>query len=304
MPARETIADYYHRYGRGSLPAGQVMAYRIEDAATTDPFPHVRRDFYKIKLLGGAQGVLAYADQRVAVQSCALVFVNPFIPYSWERTAGRETGFACLFTEEFITQELKIASLAGSPLFRVGGNPVLFPPAEVVGRLRHLFEQLLAELQAPYVHQADVVRNYVQLLLHESLKLAPAAPYCPPATAAARLSTGFLALLDQQFPLTAPAQPLRLRQANEFARQLAVHPNHLNKALQETTGKTTTAHIAEKLVAEAKALLRYQSWSLAEIGYGLGFGHAASFTTFFKRHTGLAPQHYRRQPLVLSQITD
>lgn len=304
MPARETIADYYHQYGRGCPMAGQVTAYRIEDVATPNIFPHLRRDFYKIKLLCGAQGILSYADQRVAVQSCALVFVNPFIPYAWERTAGRETGFACLFTEGFITQELKIASLAGSSLFRVGSNPVLFPPAEVVGRLRHLFEQVLAELHAPYVHQADVVRNYVQLLLHESLKLAPAAPFCPPATSAVRLSTCFLELLDRQFPLTASAQPIRLRKANEFARQLAVHPNHLNKALQETTGKTTTTHIAEKLVEEAKALLRYQSWSLAEIGYCLGFEHAASFTTFFKRHTGLAPQRYRQQPLLLSQLMD
>jgi AraC family transcriptional activator of pobA len=301
MPVRETLADYYHQYGRGCPPAGQVSAYRLEDAATPATFPHLRRDFYKIKLLCGAQGILSYADQRVAVQSCALVFANPFMPYSWERTVGRETGFACLFTDEFITQELKIPSLAGSPLFRVGGNPVLFPPAAVVGRLRHLFEQLLAELQAPYVHQADLVRNYVQLLLHESLKLAPAAAFCPPATAAVRLSTLFLDLLDGQFPCTAPAQPLRLRQATEFARQLGVHPSHLNKALKETTGKTTTAHLAGKLLQEAKTLLRHPAWSLADISYGLGFEHAASFTAFFKRHTGLAPLRYRQQPLLLAQ---
>lgn len=300
MPIRETVAEYCQRYGRERPAAGLVAAYRLEDAATPSTFPHRRRDFYKIKLLCGAQGVLSYADQRVAVESCALVFVNPFVPYSWARTAGRETGFACLFTEEFITQELKIASLAGSPLFRAGGNPVLFPPPEAVGRLRRLFEQLLAELQAPYVHQAALARNYVQLLLHEALKLAPAAPYAPAAAAAARLSTLFLELLDQQFLLTAPAQPIRLRRANEFAWALAVHPNHLNKALKESTGKTTTAHLAEKLVAEAKLLLRHHGWSLAETGYCLGFEHAASFTSFFKRHTGLTPQRYRQQPLLLS----
>ena len=300
MPARETIADYYHRYGRGHPAARQVAAYRIEDVATPRSFPHIRRDFYKIKLLCTAQGTISYADQRVAVQSSALIFANPLIPHSWERTAGRETGFACLFTEEFVTQQLKTASVAGSPLFRVGGSPVLFPPPAVVLRLSSLFEQLLAELQSSYAHKYDVARTYVQLLLHESLKLAPTAPYYQPGTAAARLSSLFLDLLDQQFPVTSPSQTIRLRNANEYAPQLAVHPNHLNKAQREITGKTTTAHIADKLLEEAKALLRHSNWNLTEIGYCLGFDYVSNFNNFFKKHTGSPPNLYRQRAEVFS----
>jgi len=300
MSVRETIADHYQRYGRGYPATGQVAAYRLEGVATPGSFPHIRRDFYKIKLLCNAQGILSYADQRVAVQSGALIFANPLLPHSWERTAGRETGFACLFTEEFITQQMKTASVAGSPLFRVGGSPVLFPPPEVVQRLSGIFELLPAELQSSYAHKYDLARTYVQLLLHESLKLAPAAPRYQPGTAAARLSARFLDLLDQQFPLTSPSQTIPLRNANEFARHLAVHPNHLNKALREITGQTTTAHLAEKLLEEAKALLRHSNWSLAEIGYCLGFDYASNFSNFFKKHTRQSPNHYRRQVVVLS----
>ncbi|QKG55534.1 helix-turn-helix transcriptional regulator [Hymenobacter sp. BRD128] len=304
MKARETLTEYSQRYGRGLPATRQVTAYRIEDVPTPATFPHIRRDFYKVKLLCGAQGTLSYANQRVAVPSCALIFANPLIPYAWERTAGRETGFACLFTEEFSTPLLRTGSLADSPLFGVGGCPVLFPPPAVATRLQVIFEQLLTELQTPYIHKYDLLRTYLQLLLHEGLKLAPPAPVYQPATAATRLCASFLDLLDQQFPLASPHHSLALKTAGEFARQLAVHTNHLNKALKENTGKTTSEHLAARLVAEAQALLRHSNWSVAQIGYCLGFEHAPNFQLFFKRHTGQSPAGYRRQPIANSYVLD
>ncbi len=300
MKSSEAIAAYYRQHGHGQPDTGQVAIYRIGEVAQPVSFPHVRRDFYKIKLLCNAQGILSYANQRVLVESCALVFVNPLIPYSWERTAGSETGYACLFTEEFITQQLKTTSVAGSPLFRAGGNPVLFPPPEVVSRLSDLFEHCLVEIQSSYAHKYDLLRNYLQLILHESLKLATDPPLRQIGTAAARLSALFLELLERQFPLLSPHRPLTLKTAQEFAQHLGVHPNHLNKTLKATTGLTTTGHIAGKLVAEAKALLRNSNWSVAEIGYCLGFEHASNFNSFFKKSTGQPPHQYRQQAEVLS----
>jgi AraC family transcriptional activator of pobA len=300
MSSRESIAEYYHRYGQGAPAAGQVSAYRIEDFAPADSFPQQRRDFYKIKLLRTTQGRLSYADKAVMVQEPALIFANPFIPHAWERLGGQPTGYACLFTEEFLTPPLRTGSVAGSPLFRVGGSPVVFPPPVVVDRLTSLFELLLAEMESSYIHKYDLVRTYIQTIIHEALKLAPAPPASQPGTSAVRLSALFLELLDRQFPIASPQHTLPLRNANEFARQLAVHTNHLNKALREVTGQTTTAHITAKLVAEAQALLQHSDWSLAEIGYCLGFEHASNFNLFFKKHTGQAPSRYRRWPGVLS----
>lgn len=301
MPTQSAIAAYCQGHGQPTPATGQVTAYRLEDVAAADTYPHVRRDFYKIKLLGGAQGILTYADQRVLVQDCALIFVNPLIPYSWERTGGRETGFACLFTEEFSTPQLRTASVAQSPLFRAGGVPVLFPPPAAVARLTYWFELLLAELPSAYPHKHDVLRSYVHLLLHEALRLLPAE--AAPRAAAERLSAQFLELLARQFPLLSPHQPLALKTAAEFARQLAVHPNHLNKVLQATTGRSTTAHLAGRLAAEAQALLQYSPWSLADIAHGLGFGHQTNFASFFKKHTGYSPAEYRRQQALLSYVS-
>nr|GFC94640.1 hypothetical protein [Tanacetum cinerariifolium] len=75
-------------------------------------------------------------------------FANPLLPYSWERVAGHQTGFACLFTEEFINPQLKTVGVVGSPLFWVGGHPVLQPPAATSLLLRSLFAQMLPAVAA------------------------------------------------------------------------------------------------------------------------------------------------------------
>jgi AraC family transcriptional regulator, transcriptional activator of pobA len=100
-------------------------------------------------------------------------------------------------------------------------------------------------------------------------------------------------LLERQFPIDAPEEPLQLKTANQYADGLAVHVNHLNRALKEVTGKTTTEHISARVVSEAMALLRHSDWNISEIAYGLGFEYPAYFTLFFKKQTGLTPMEAR-----------
>lgn len=100
-------------------------------------------------------------------------------------------------------------------------------------------------------------------------------------------------MLEWQFPIESPGQRFRLRSAGDFARQLSVHVNHLNRSIREKPGRTTTAHIAERLIGEATALLKHTDWNIAEISYCLGFDEPAHFTYFFKKPTHLAPSAYR-----------
>lgn len=84
-----------------------------------------------------------------------------------------------------------------------------------------------------------------------------------------------------------------MRTANDYARQLAVHVNHLNKVLKEHTGKTTTDLISGRLVQEAKILLRQTDWTISEISYSLGFEEVAHFSNFFRKQTSLSPVAFR-----------
>ena len=108
-----------------------------------------------------------------------------------------------------------------------------------------------------------------------------------------RITAVFTELLERQFPIETTAQRFTLRSAKDFAQQLSIHVNHLNRAIKETTGKTTTHYITERIVAEAKALLRHTDWNISEISYCLGFEEAAHFNNFFKKQTEQTPGYFR-----------
>jgi len=60
------------------------------------------------------------------------------------------------------------------------------------------------------------------------------------------------------------------------------------------TGKPTSVHIAERMMAEAKALLQHTDWSIADIAYALGFEYPTYFNNYFKRVTGTTPNSFRK----------
>jgi AraC family transcriptional activator of pobA len=100
-------------------------------------------------------------------------------------------------------------------------------------------------------------------------------------------------LLERQFPIEDIRQRVQLRSAADFAAQLAIHVNYLNKTVKETTEKTTTDIIAERVLQEAKILLRNTSWNVSEIAYALGFKEVTNFNNFFKKKSGVSPTVFR-----------
>jgi AraC family transcriptional activator of pobA len=88
---------------------------------------------------------------------------------------------------------------------------------------------------------------------------------------------------------------LEMKTAQDFAQRLSVHVNHLNRSVRAVTSKPTSAHIAERVIVEAKALLHHTNWSIAEIAYSLGFEYPTYFNNFFKKMTGTSPTALRLQ---------
>lgn len=96
------------------------------------------------------------------------------------------------------------------------------------------------------------------------------------ADASRRITTVFLELLERQFPIDDTHQRLNLRTPAAFADQLAIHVNHLNRALKKTTEKSTSEIIQERILQEAKILLKHSAWNISEIAYALGFNEVTS----------------------------
>jgi len=114
-----------------------------------------------------------------------------------------------------------------------------------------------------------------------------------PMNASQRISNLFVELLERQFPIDENHKELNLRSASDFAKQLNVHVNHLNRAVKESLEKTTSQIIAERIVRESKILLKHSAWNVSEIAYALGFTETTHFNNFFKKHVELSPLRFR-----------
>lgn len=268
-------------------------AFQIEeDGAATRLYS--RKDFYKICLTTG-KSIVHYADRSFDAEGTILFFGNPHIPYSWETLSATYVGYTCLFSEEFLKPAERSESLLQSPFFKIGGTPILKITEEQRLFLNGLFEKMIEEQKSDYAFKDDLVRNYIQLIIHEALKLQPSDNFNSSQNATSRLTKVFLELLERQFPIESLDCPLQLKTAQDYAYHLSVHVNYLNRCVKEITGKSTTTLISERIVGEAKSLLQHTDWNVNEIAFALGFDYPTYFNNFFKKMTGSNPRSFRTE---------
>lgn len=266
-------------------------AFQIEDDGS-ETRTYSRKEFYKICLTTG-KSKIHYSDKTYEQEGTILFFGNPHIPYSWETISTTYIGYTILFSEEFFKNSERSESLQQSSFFKIGGTPVLKITEEQRTFLNTIFQKMIAEQESEYVFKDELIRNYISLIIHESLKMEPAENFEQNKNASSRLSSVFLELLERQFPVETTSNPLQLRTAQHYAQHLNVHVNYLNRAVKDVTGKSTTTHITERIITEAKALLQHTDWSISEIAYALGFDYPTYFNNFFKKITGTNPTAFR-----------
>lgn len=292
----ESLEEFYKRKfdwipENLSRDIGHVNVFRLPHPMTK-PVPYRRRDFFKVTLCRGGSRI-HYADKVFSFEKQALVFSNPFIPYKWEHIEDEVSGFYVVFNARFFNQ---FGNLIQYEVFQPTGTHVFELDDTQFDYLWKIVEKIEAELNSEYIHKYDVIRNLIYELIHFAMKTRPSTLIEQlPINASQRIYWLFLELLERQFPIDENHTEIKLRTASDFADQLNVHVNHLNRSVKETSGKTTSNLIAERLLQEAKIMLKQSSWNISEIAYALGFVEVTHFNNFFKKYTNLSPSKYRNQ---------
>ncbi|MBP1612690.1 MAG: putative AraC family transcriptional regulator [Bacteroidetes bacterium] len=294
-----SLADFY-RTKFGILPSeiigkiGQFNVFSVGDYIQPDhTIPYSRKDYYKISLISGSNTV-HYADKSLVVESNMLLFANPQVPYNWEPLTLDKTGSFCVFTEDFFKG---YGDFKAYPLFQPHGIPILDLNDEEFKQVWTIYDKMFAEIASDYIYKYDVLRNLVTELIHTALKMRPAImePVEPiESRASDRITSLFFELLERQFPIESTVQSIRLHSPSDYAHQLNIHVNHLNKVLNETVGKTTKQLISERIALEARALLKHTNWTIDEIAFCLGFDDSSHFIKFFKKNGQATPKEFRK----------
>ena len=89
----------------------------------------------------------------------------------------------------------------------------------------------------------------------------------------------FKALLKRDF--------LTRKQVGDYASELCVTANYLNRTVKKITGFTASHHIQQQIILEAKRKAIHSNVSMKEIAYFLGFDNLAHFSKFFKNNSGM-----------------
>lgn len=254
--------------------------------------PYNRRTYYKISLIHGKNRA-EYADRTIDIDGYAILFASPKVPYNYVPQDKNQGGHFCIFTKDFLAKSVTGHVVDELPIFRPDSEFIYQISAKQYKELERTFKKMYEEIASDYPFKFDLLRNYVLELIHYGQKLKPVESVQNNINASTRISTLFIELLERQFPIESPTQILQLKTAADYADNLRVHVNHLNKVLKELTGKTTSEIIAGRVTQEAKVLLKQTNWNVSEIAYSLGFQEVAHFSNFFKKNTSFSPVAYR-----------
>ena len=194
-------------------------------------------------------------------------------------------GIYCHFSDKFIADSATGAKQL-KEIFHYAeliNNPSLQLDSDHSYRVEWILKQILKLYEEG--NNINLIRTYFSALigeLHHFTESKPLPVFSPKET----LTLRFRRLI------TTRIQDIHAIQ--EYADLLNVSPNHLNKCVKATTGKTASDIINEALLMEAKALLSMPQYSVSEVAFSLGFEDASYFSRFFKKHAVQSPSDFRK----------
>jgi AraC family transcriptional activator of pobA len=264
-----------------------VEVRAIKSALTTTE--HVLRGGrFHLFLIVSGDGTLLSADGSTELAGPCFCW----LPHGQAQTVRLEAGTrgAALSIPDLVLGRSMPSGSVGTHIRDIIAYPMVIrePEPGKLRKLTELVDTIEQELFANGPAAHDVMQHCLALLMIEIWRLSR------PETASPRplprnIVHTFMVLVD-----------LHLRDhwtIQQYARQMGVSRDRLNGAVRRATGRPPLAHIHERLITEAKALLTESGLQVAEVAYKLGFGDAAYFNRFFQRHEGMPPGRYRQAAL-------
>jgi YesN/AraC family two-component response regulator len=87
------------------------------------------------------------------------------------------------------------------------------------------------------------------------------------------------------------------REVQWYAKELGITPKYLSEICKERSGRSASEWIADITVSELKQYLRNTTLPIREIAKVMEFPNASFFCQYTKKHTGMTPNHFRKQKM-------
>ena len=249
--------------------------------------PH-RHDYYTIIFIERGQGThfIDFTEYEIADRS--IFFIMPGQMHQVILTS-EPTGWIITFTEEFlIANSIPDKMINDIYLFNDYGQS---PPLPINENDMPVYKNLILQMahfeKSLETYTQEAVGSLVKVFLiqgnnHCSLRKSNNPQLVETSNHILRT---FKQLLNKKYATD--------HMVSNYADELAVTSDYLNKTVKNLTGKSAKDHIQSKLITEAKRSLLFSNISNKELAYELGFEESAHFNNFFKKTTGQTPSEFR-----------
>lgn len=282
----EEFTDFYRALGYPRavpMPDFDILKFDESRHVRVPFMPPFRKSWYQVVFkLNPVKPVWINAD-AIETKSTLLVFNSPHHVYSWQLDTELE-GFILFFKPDFV------AALPNFeyefPFFQLTEtNLIDVQPADVQSFETHI-RQMLDTSTATDQYKRQILQSLLMAFLYR----------CKSAHQSQQQASGRqprnITLVSRFRQLVATFY-LEKRTVAEYATLLNITPNYLNEIVKEVTGSTARHFIVERLLTEAKNLLRHTDLDINTVAYMLQFDEPTNFGKFFKNYTGLTPGRFR-----------
>jgi AraC-like DNA-binding protein len=247
-----------------------------------------RHAYYEIIWLKKGKGVHHIDMHDYAYAGAVLFLLSPGQMHQLKPVEKAE-GYVVKFLPALFTDGKDMEEyVAGTNLFdNIQAQPLIRVSAAAHAALEDVFNKMDAEFNADEADKEKMLLAYLKILITHISRLKRSQ-----AVQEAMHSDTDFAL----FRLYKMAVERGFRSAHgvqHYAQQLFTQPRTLNSLSKKYAGKTAGELIADRIILEARRELYYNTASIKQISYGLGFDDPAYFTRFFKKQTGMSPQEYK-----------
>ncbi len=235
--------------------------------------------------LFGGTVLVDIMDRTYLIQEHQLVIIpqgQHFRIRYFENCTGYMGGFDANFAKESADSG---GVLRGLDFIRLWGSPKIELDNCSFMRLKVLFDRIYDEYGLG-VKNNEIIKVYLSAILVE----ADAVYKQTKSTIIAHNNSICTKFLEMLFK----GETLKM-QVKEYAKVLNVTPNHLNKIVKNSTGKSPSTWIDEAILQKARMLLRTTTLPLSEIAAKVGIMDQSYFARKFKQYYSITPSEYRQK---------
>ena len=265
----------------------QTIQSLAEEHGEANKRPH-SHNYYELIWMIKGKATLHVDLQKHEIENNMIFCLRPSQMHQIHLDPQME-GFVFSFTESFFSSEEHELSPQGKinlfKLFSECGAKSIQPDLEA--DMKEIAIKMMNGFEYDRLFSENLVKRYFKIFLIYFTQHLEGDLKAGETNRESKLVKKFLELVDKGFR--------QRRMVHDYAVQLSVTANYLNKAVKQNTGHSAGHHIRQRVVLEAKRLGRFSEVTMKEIAYNLGFIDSAHFSKFFKAVAGMNFSDFRKE---------